>query len=117
MVMLKRIAAPLVLGLTLAIAGPVLAADATVDQVYQAASSGHLAEAQQLMDQVLRDHPNSARAHYVEAEVSAKARNFARARQELSTAQRLDPTGAYAKPPGFSGAAARTGSGRIARPP
>src|ERR1700742_1488961 len=46
MVMLKRIAAPLVLGLTLALAGPVLAADATVDQVYQAASSGHLAEAQ-----------------------------------------------------------------------
>ena len=98
MVMLKRIAAPLVLVMALACAGPVLAADATVDQVYQAARSGHLVEAQQLMDQVLRDHPNSAKAHYVEAELSARAGNFARGRQELATAERLDPSGAYAKP-------------------
>ncbi len=98
MLMLKRIAAPLALVVTLACAGPVLAADATVDQVYQAARSGHLAEAQQLMDQVLRDHPTSAKAHYVEAELSARAGNLARGRQELATAQRLDPSGAYAKP-------------------
>jgi uncharacterized protein len=98
MVMLKRIAAPLALIAVLACAGPVLAADATVDQVYQAARSGHLVEAQQLMDQVLRDHPNSAKAHYVEAELSARAGNLARAREELATAQRLDPSGAYAKP-------------------
>jgi uncharacterized protein len=98
MVMLKRIAAPLVLGVALAWAVPVLAADATVDQVYQAAREGHLAEAQQLMDQVLKDHPNSAKAHYVEAEISAKARNFGRAREELATAQRLDPSGGFAKP-------------------
>jgi uncharacterized protein len=98
MLMLKRIAAPLALVVTLACAGPVLAADATVDQVYQAARAGHLAEAQQLMDQVLRDHPTSAKAHYVEAELSARAGNMARGRQELATAQRLDPSGAYAKP-------------------
>jgi hypothetical protein len=98
MVMLKRIAAPLALVVVLACAGPVLAADATVDQVYQAARSGHLVEAQQLMDQVLRDHPNSAKAHYVEAELSARAGNLARGREELATAQRLDPSGAYAKP-------------------
>ena len=97
MVMLKRIAAPLVLGVALAWAVPVLAADATVDQVYQAARSGHLAEAQQLMDQVLKDHPNSAKAHYVEAEISARAGNIGRAREELATAQRLDPSGAFAK--------------------
>ena len=98
MVMLKRIAAPLILGVALAWAVPVLAADPSVDQVYQAARSGHLAEAQQLMDQVLRDHPNSAKAHYVEAEISAKARNYGRGREELATAQRLDPSGAFAKP-------------------
>ena len=98
MVMLKRIAAPLALVMVLACAGPVLAAEPTVDQVYQAARSGHLAEAQQLMDQVLRDKPNSAKAHYVEAELSARAGNFARGRQELATAERLDPSGAYAKP-------------------
>jgi uncharacterized protein len=98
MVMLKRIAAPLALVMALACAGPVLAADATVDQVYQAARSGHLDEAQQLMDQVLKDHPNSARAHYVEAELSARAGNLARGRAELATAQRLDPSGGFAKP-------------------
>jgi hypothetical protein len=98
MVMLKRIAAPLALVVALACAGPVLAADPTVDQVYQAARAGHLDEAQQLMDQVLKDHPNSAKAHYVEAELSAKAGNLARGRTELATAQRLDPSGAFAKP-------------------
>jgi uncharacterized protein len=98
MVMLKRIAAPLALVVALACAGPVLAADATVEQVYQAARAGHLDEAQQLMDQVLKDHPTSAKAHYVEAELSAKAGNLARGRTELAEAQRLDPSGAFAKP-------------------
>src|SRR5580692_9477491 len=98
MVMLKRIAAPLALVVALACAGPVLAADATVEQVYQAARAGHLDEAQQLMDQVLKDHPTSAKAHYVEAELSARAGNLARGRTELATAQRLDPSGAFAKP-------------------
>jgi uncharacterized protein len=96
--MLKRIAAPLVLVTALACAGPVLAADPTVDQVYQAARAGHLDEAQQLMNQVLRDHPGSAKAHYVEAEISARAANFPRAREELAKAQQLDPSGSFAKP-------------------
>jgi uncharacterized protein len=34
----------------------------------------------------------------VEAEISARAGNFSRGREELATAQRLDPSGAYAKP-------------------
>ncbi len=98
MLMLKRMTAPLVLVVALACAGPVLAADPTVDQVYEAARAGHLDQAQQLMNQVLRDHPNSAKAHYVEAELSARAANFPRARAELATAQRLDPSGSFAKP-------------------
>jgi hypothetical protein len=95
--MLKRIAAPLVLVTALACAGPVLATP-TIDQVYEAARSGHLNQAQQLMDEVLRDKPNSAKAHYVEAEISARARNFDRARSELARAQQLDPSDAFAKP-------------------
>jgi hypothetical protein len=98
MAIFKRIAAPLVLVTALACAGPVLAADPTVDQVYEAARSGHLDQAQQMMDQVLRDKPNSAKAHYVEAEISARAANFGRARAELARAQQLDPSGSYAKP-------------------
>jgi uncharacterized protein len=98
MAMFKRIAAPLVLVTALACAGPVLAAGPTVDQVYQAASSGHLDQAQQLMNEVLRDHPNSAKAHYVEAEISARAANFPRAREELAKARQLDPSNSAAKP-------------------
>jgi hypothetical protein len=84
--------------MALACAGPVLAADPTIHQVYEAANSGHLEQAQQLMNQVLRDHPDSAKAHFVEAEISAKAANFPRAREELAKAQQLDASGAYAEP-------------------
>ncbi|MDB6090958.1 MAG: uncharacterized protein JWN85_3742 [Gammaproteobacteria bacterium] len=98
MIMHKRIAAPLVLVFAMACAAPVLAADPTLHQVYEAAQTGHLDEAQQMMNQVLRDHPSSARAHYVEAELSARARDFPRARQELARAQQLDPTLSFARP-------------------
>jgi hypothetical protein len=97
MAMFKRIA-PLVLVTALACTGPVLAATPTVDQVYEAARTGHLDRAQQLMDEVLRDKPNSAKAHYVEAEISARAGNFARARAELARAEQLDPSNSFAKP-------------------
>jgi Tetratricopeptide repeat len=98
MVTLKRIAAPLVLVMALACTGPVLAAVPTVHEVYEAARSGHLNQAQQMMDEVLREKPNSAQAHYVEAEISARAGNFPRAREELARAQQLDPSGSFAKP-------------------
>ncbi len=118
MVMLKRIAAPLALGLALACAGPVvLAADATVDQVYQAARSGHLEEAQQLMDQVLKDHPSSAKAHYVEAELSARAGNLARGKAELATAFRLEPSGSFAKPEAVASLQRQLAGGATSRGP
>ena len=98
MLTLKRIVASLVLATALACAGPVLAADPTVHQVYEAARAGHFEEAQQMMNQVLRDHPDSAEAHYVEAQLSAKMGNFPQARAELAKAQQLDPSGAFAKP-------------------
>ncbi|HKT73244.1 MAG TPA: tetratricopeptide repeat protein [Steroidobacteraceae bacterium] len=89
----------LVLFLALACAGPVFAdADPTLSQVYGAARSGHLAEAQQMMSQVLRDHPKSGKAHYVAAEIYAREGNFPVARQELSTAQALEPGLPFAKP-------------------
>jgi hypothetical protein len=85
--------APAMLMIAAGFTGAVHAADAdpTMNQVYDAASSGHLAEAQQMMNQVLRDHPQSAKAHYVAAEIDARARSFAAARQELSTAETLAP--------------------------
>ena len=84
------VAAVLSLGLA---SVPALAADAdpSVQQIYEAARSGHLDQAQQMINQVLRDHPESSKAHYVQAELYAREGNFGSARSELSRAEQLDP--------------------------
>jgi len=70
--------------------------DPTIHQVYQAAEAGKYAEAQTMMDKVLQDHPNSAKAHFVEAELLAKQAKLREAQVELNTAERLDPSLAFA---------------------
>jgi hypothetical protein len=70
----------------------------SVAQIYQAANSGDVARAQSMIDQVLQSHPNSARAHYVKAEISAKQRKFDVARDELAAAERLAPGLPFVKP-------------------
>ncbi|CAN5433877.1 hypothetical protein BH09PSE6_BH09PSE6_00900 [soil metagenome] len=72
-------------------AAPAMAADPTIDQIYQAQRSGQPAQARQLMDEVLRNHPNSAKAHFVDAELLAESGDTTRAAQALSAAQRLAP--------------------------
>jgi hypothetical protein len=73
--------------------GPVFAqtADPTEHQIYEAAKAGHLDQAQQMVNQVLKDHPQSPRAHFVAAEVYARQGNFGSARQELATAETIAP--------------------------
>lgn len=61
----------------------------TIDQVYQAANAGRLAEADKMIEQVLRDHPNSAKAHFVRAELAARESNAALAQAELAKAEGL----------------------------
>jgi hypothetical protein len=41
-------------------------------QIYEAATTGHLEQAQEMITQVLTNHPKSAKAHRVRAEVYAK---------------------------------------------
>ena len=60
-------------------------------QIYEAAEGGHLDQAQQMITQVLADHPTSAKAHYVQAELYAKEGKTSLARAELGTAERLNP--------------------------
>ena len=80
------------LGVCLAlISGVALAADPSAHQIYLAARSGNIAQAQQMVAQVLKDHPTSAKAHFVAAEVQARAGNFGIARTELAQAQALAP--------------------------
>ncbi len=88
--MLKRLTLSLGLALVM-LTGTALAADPSAAQIYQATQSGHLAQAQQMVQQVLRDHPNSAKAHFVAAEVAARAQNYGQARQELAKAESLQP--------------------------
>ncbi|HWX30469.1 MAG TPA: hypothetical protein VNZ53_23885 [Steroidobacteraceae bacterium] len=78
--------------LSFALGGMALAdADPTVHQIYEAASSGHLDQAQHMMDEVLRDHPKSAKAHYVQSELYAREGKFSLARTELERAEQLEP--------------------------
>jgi len=78
-------------------AGTAMAADPTLHEVYQAVEAGKLQQAEAMMDQVLRDHPDSAKAHFVEAELQAKEGNATRARAELANAERLAPGLPFAK--------------------
>jgi uncharacterized protein len=90
---MRRFLAAATLGLAVTFAAlPAFAdSDPTVDQIYAAAQSGHLDQAQQMMNQVLADHPGSGRAHYVQAELYARAGKTALARSELATAEQLKP--------------------------
>src|SRR6185312_3135309 len=58
----------------------------------------NLAGARQMIAQVLRDHPQSGQAHYVAAQIDARAGNLGLARQELHTAQSLEPGLSFANP-------------------
>ena len=88
-----------VLLLTLAFTTPSFAeADATMHQVYLAAEAGKFAEAQSMMDKVLSDHPDSAKAHFVEAELLAKQGQLTNANVELSKAEQLQPGLPFVKP-------------------
>lgn len=76
-----------------------LAADEpTLHQIYQAADGGHMIEAQGMMEKVLREHPNSAKAHFVQAELLVKQGHLANAQVELSKAEILAPGLPFAKP-------------------
>jgi hypothetical protein len=96
--MRKRITLTLGALLVLACALPALAADPSPAQVYQAARSGNLTEARQMIAQVLRDHPRSGQAHYVAAEIDARAGDLGEARRELRTAESLEPGLPFANP-------------------
>jgi hypothetical protein len=90
------------LTLAVSLSSPVLAdgpaADPTVHQIYEAAQAGHLDQAQTMMDQVLRDHPGSAKAHYVQAELFAREGRTQEARSELARAEEIEPGLPHEKP-------------------
>jgi uncharacterized protein len=70
----------------------------SIEQVYQAARSGHLAQAEGMTREVLQAYPNSARAHYVMAQILAAEGRTSEARSFLATAERLKPGLPFANP-------------------
>ena len=84
----------------------------SMNQIYEAARAGRLDQAQSMMKQVIAAHPNSAKAHFVQAELLAQQGRIDAARESLATAERLQPGLAFATPEAVKGLRARlSGSG------
>ena len=93
------------------------AADApTLHQVYQATQAGKLDEAQGMMKKVIQEHPNSGKAHFVEAEILAKQGRLGNAETELNTAEQLEPGLPFAKPQAVQELKARIAAARRSQP-
>jgi hypothetical protein len=73
-----------------------------MSQIYSTAQAGNLDQAQVMIQQVLISHPNSAKAHFVRAELYARQNDFARARESLATAEKFSPGLSFAKPEAVS---------------
>ena len=88
------VAVPSVIGGTAVVAAvstPAFAASPSVDQVEAAIARGDMREAQSLLDQVVAEHPGSARAHYLDAQVLERNRQYAQALDQIHSARNLDP--------------------------
>ena len=66
-------------------------AEPTLPEVYQAVQAGQLAKADVMMKEVLQNHPNSAKAHYVAAELYVKEGKLEAARSHFLKAENLAP--------------------------
>ncbi len=66
-------------------------AEPTMGQIYATAQAGKLDEAQVMVQQVLVLHPKSGKAFFVQAELYARQGKLDRARDSLSTAERMSP--------------------------
>ena len=73
------------------------AAEPSLAQIYEAANSGKMDRADAMLDQVLKSHPNSAKAHYVKAELLARERKFDLSREQLAAAEKIAPGLPFAK--------------------
>ncbi len=69
----------------------------TLKQIYDAAQAGQLDKAQTMVQQVLVLHPNSAKAHFVQAELFARQGQLPKARESLAAADKLAPGLPFAK--------------------
>jgi hypothetical protein len=69
-----------------------------IRQVYAAANAGQLTQARAMVDQVLAAKPDSAKGHFVKAEICAAQLDRSCSRDELASAKRLEPGLTFANP-------------------
>ncbi len=79
-----------------------LAALPTVQQVEAAARAGRYTQAESMMSEVVAAKPESARAHYIYAELLARNGNLAKASEEAAKARQIDPKLAFTEPERFT---------------
>ena len=88
-------------GLALALAAVGAWALPTLQQVQEEVRLGHLANAESMMREVVAARPESARAHYVYAEVLARNGNFDQAAEQARLARTADPKITFTDPEKF----------------
>lgn len=70
----------------------------SVHQIYETAKNGDLAKAHSMVEEVLKVHPQSAKAHFLDAEILVRQGDLSQAKSELAEAERLSPGLSFAKP-------------------
>ena len=100
--MLNRLFRTVLLCLALSTSWAMAQPEPSMAEVYAAAQAGHLDKAQTMIQQVLVSHPNSAKAHYVRAELFAREGKSRLAQESLQEAERLSPGLHFAKPESVS---------------
>lgn len=73
----------------------------TVDNVQAEIGRGNYAQAESMMLEVVTAKPNSAKAHYIYAEILAHNKHFAQAVEEAAQAKKIDPALGFTQPEKF----------------
>jgi len=87
----------------------------SVHQIYETANRGDVRSARAMIDEVLQQHPASAKAHFVKAELAARDQDVGTARSELQKAERLAPGLPFAKPEAVSALRSQLERGSVSR--
>ena len=93
---MKKLISVLVLSLSMFTA-TVVVAQPTVKEIYQTAQTDKQ-QALTMINEVIRSHPNSARAYYIQSELLLQSGKKSEARASFLKSQQLDPNFTYAKP-------------------
>ena len=74
----------------------------SVEQVQSEVRQGHYVQAESMMQEVVAARPDSARAHYLYAEILAHNGRFDQASQEAARARQIDPNTSFTDPAKFA---------------